>query len=37
MKFQFENIATVNRHVTEAKKAGSFKQQAKVDYLHILE
>ena len=37
MKFQFENIATVNRHVAEAEKAGSFKQQTKVDYIDILE
>ena len=37
MPFQFENIATINRHVTEAEKAGSFKQQTKVDYVDILE
>ena len=37
MKFQFEDIATINRHVTEAEKAGSFKQQTKVDYVDILE
>ena len=36
MPFQFENIATINRNVTEAEKAGSFKQQTKVEYVEML-
>ena len=36
MPFQFENIATINRHVTEAEKAGSFEQQTKVEYVEML-